>query len=189
VLHQPSGNIFAACSTPESRVAWTPALERLNASARSTGDFIAIFDPATDMLRRFTLSGFTDPRGLNVHGMDVIQSSLNPAEFWVYAVNQRPPLDGMTSERVAGPKSSIEIFRLAALTANTLEHVATVDASPIISPNDVVGSADGTHFWFTNDGSHARGLAVSATPASACPARSPPARAGSGTGVPQVARG
>jgi arylesterase/paraoxonase len=139
---------------------WTPALGRLNASARSTGDFIAVFDPATDSLRRFTLSGFTDPRGLNVHGLDVVQSSLNPAEFWVYAVNQRPPLDGIASERVAGPHPSVEVFRLSALSASTLEHVATVDAPPIMSPNDVVGGADGSHFWFTNDGSHLHGLAV-----------------------------
>jgi arylesterase / paraoxonase len=92
--------------------------------------------------------------------MDVVPSSHSPSELFVYLVNQRPPLEGMTNERVDFPHPSIEIFRMSAVSASVLEHVATVDHPLIQSPNDVVGSADGKGFWFTNDGSHLRGFDV-----------------------------
>jgi arylesterase/paraoxonase len=167
VLHQPTGLLFMACSTTASRVQWTPALHRLNASARSTTDYVAIFDPGSRSTRKLALSGFSDPRGLNTHGMDVVPSSTSTSELFVYFVNQRPPLAQMTADHADAPHSSVEIFRMNAITASTLEHVATVDSPLIRSPNDVAGSPDGKSFWLTNDGSHERGFAVCAVAAHA----------------------
>jgi arylesterase/paraoxonase len=136
----------------------------LNASGRSTEDFVGIYDPATSSLRKLTLSGFTDPRGYNAHGMDVVQSSStgHSSEIFVYLVNQRPPLDWDASkgDKVEFVNPSVEIFRMSALESGTLEHVKTIEHELIQSPNDVVGSPDGKSFWVTNDGSHARGFAV-----------------------------
>jgi arylesterase/paraoxonase len=169
-IHRPTGSIFAACSTPFSRTQWTPANRALNASARSRSDYVANYDPETGTIRKFAFSGFSDPRGYNAHGMDVVSSSStvwsdrNSGEHFVYLVNQRPPLEGIDSESVAAPNSSVEIFRLSAFTGNTLEHVATVESDLIVAPNDVVGSEDGKSFWVTNDGSNARGVDVSISP-------------------------
>lgn len=44
VLHQATGNVYAACSTQEGRLAWMPALHNFNASARSRTDYIAVYD-------------------------------------------------------------------------------------------------------------------------------------------------
>jgi arylesterase/paraoxonase len=137
---------------------------RFNASGRSTEDFVGIYDPATSSLRKLTLSGFTDSRGYNSHGMDVVQSSssVHPSELFVYLVNQRPPVDWDASkgEKVEFLNPSVEIFRMSALASGTLEHVKTIEHELIQSPNDLVGSPDGKSFWVTNDGSHARGFAV-----------------------------
>lgn len=159
VLHAPTGLLFAACSTPESRVAWCPALEFLNASGRAE-DWVGIYDPVKSSLRKLKMPGFTDPRGFNSHGMDVVPSSKNPSELFVYLVNQRPPLDGIASQKVDRPNPTVEIFRMSSINSDVLEHVRTVEHPLVRSPNDVVGSSDGTEFWATNDGSHTRGIAV-----------------------------
>jgi arylesterase/paraoxonase len=84
--------------------------------------------------------------------MDVVTSSTNPSELWLYLVNQRPPLSTDPAKAFSDP--SIEIFKHT-LGSATATHVRTVSSPEYMqSPNDVVGSADGTHFWFTNDGTH-----------------------------------
>jgi hypothetical protein len=105
------------------------------------------------------MSGFADPRGYSAHGMDVVSSSTHPGELWVYLVNQRPKSREGTGAGL-GTDPSVEVFRMRSVEAEEMEHVATVDSPLMQSPNDVVGSADGTHFWFTNDGSHLTGFAV-----------------------------
>jgi arylesterase/paraoxonase len=160
VLHQPTRHVFAACSTSRSRTHWLPAVHHLNASGRATDDFIAVLDPASHSVRNLTLSGFTDRRGLNSHGMDVVPSATSTSELFVYLVNQRPPFGQLMNEHVEFPNPSVEIFCMNAITANTLEHIATIAHPLVRSPNDVVGSTDGKSFWVTNDGSHQRGFAV-----------------------------
>jgi arylesterase/paraoxonase len=92
--------------------------------------------------------------------MDVVPSAASTSELFVYLVNQRPPLGQLMNEHVELPDPSVEIFRMNAITANTLEHIVTIAHPLVRSPNDVVGSADGKSFWVTNDGSHQRGFAV-----------------------------
>jgi arylesterase/paraoxonase len=115
-------------------------------------DYVAIYNPSTSKTTRLTLTGLTDPRGLNVHGMDVVPSSTDPSKLWLYLVNHRPPLNA--SPKIWFTDPSIEIFKHT-LGSATATHVRTVSSPEIIqSPNDVLGSADGTHFWFSNDGTH-----------------------------------
>jgi arylesterase / paraoxonase len=147
VLHQPTGVLYLACSTPESRVHWTPAVLRLNASGRSSDDYIATYNPHTSRITKYLISG-SNARGLSLHGMDVVPSAANASELWVYLINHRLPLEGDAS--VVGADSSIEVFKTA-VGSDTLAHVRTFEHPVIITPNDVVGSADGQSVYFTND--------------------------------------
>ncbi|KAG8778187.1 hypothetical protein FRC12_025117 [Ceratobasidium sp. 428] len=155
VIH-PSGLVYLACaSSPWSRVDWTPAMEALNASAvraKTSQDYIATYDPRSRAVTKLDLLGFSDPRGLNVHGMDAVPDKDDPNNMlWIYVVNHRPPLDPTVDARKVGADSVIEIFR-ARVGASSIEWVKTVeDSSVIITPNDVLGAANGQEFWFTND--------------------------------------
>ncbi|KAL1695051.1 hypothetical protein GGG16DRAFT_100075 [Schizophyllum commune] len=157
IVHEPTGLVYAACSTIADRKAWLPALNYHNASARSGNDYIALYDPTTDSFVKLDVVGLDDPRGLSLHGMDVVPSSEDQETLWVYLVNHRPPLEvsGKDSASAAAlthsEDPSIEIFTTRA-GSNTLRHVRTV-ADPVVlhSPNDVAGSPDGKEFWFTND--------------------------------------
>jgi hypothetical protein len=68
---------------------------------------------------------------------------MSNSELFVYLANQRSPPDQAALERVDFPNPSIEIFQMSAITANTIEHVATISEVLIRNPNDVVGSAHG----------------------------------------------
>ncbi|KAG9103591.1 hypothetical protein FRC06_009725 [Ceratobasidium sp. 370] len=154
VIH-PSGLVYLACaSSTWSRVDWAPAMEALNASAvraKTEQDYIATYDPRSRAVTKLDLWGFSDPRGLNVHGMDVVPDERDPDMLWVYVVNHRPPLDPTVDASKVGADSVIEIFK-ARVGANWVEWVKTVgDSSVIITPNDVLGAANGEEFWFTND--------------------------------------
>lgn len=156
MLHQPTGHLFAACSTPASRRAWTPALHFLNASARARDDYVAVLDPASGGVTRLALNGLDDARGLNTHGMDVVPSARNPAELFVYLVNQRPRVEDEGREH-AEVDASVEVFSYI-IGGHTLTHVRTYSDSTVMrAPNDVVGSPSGSAFWFTDDGTTARG--------------------------------
>ncbi|EIW83168.1 calcium-dependent phosphotriesterase [Coniophora puteana RWD-64-598 SS2] len=149
VLHEPSGHLWLACSNFEGRKHWTPALDRLDASRRSTDDYVARVDPETNTVTRMKLTSFTEERGLSVHGMDVVPSEIDPTILYVYLVNHRPPIHGDATR--IGADSVIEIFETRQ-GSETLEHVRTVhDPEVIITPNDVMGSSDGKSFFFTND--------------------------------------
>ncbi|TFK44268.1 serum paraoxonase/arylesterase [Crucibulum laeve] len=154
MIHQPTGLLYLACSTPISRTFWTPAVGRLNATGASRDDFVATYDPKSSSITRLKVVGYDSPRGLSLHGMDVVPSS-NPNQLFVYLVNHRAPLDGI-AEKV-GADSSIEVFTTT-VGGNTLTHVKTVEDPVIITPNDVVGSADGKSFFFTNDHGEKTGL-------------------------------
>ena len=148
VLHQPSGKLFLACSTLEGRRHWIPANSRLNSTYRSNEDYVAIYDPPTNQITRLTLDKFDSTRGLSVHGMDVVPSTTNPKELFVYMVNHRIPLTGDAAD--VGADSVIEIFKTT-LSSGKLTHLKTIEDPAIIAPNDVIGYPDGKSFYFTND--------------------------------------
>lgn len=114
----------------------------------STTDYVAVYDPDTSKITRLNVVGFTSERGLSLHGMDVVPSSSDPKKLFVYLVNHRAPLTGV-SEKV-GADSSVEIFSTV-LGSSTMTHVKTVEDPAIITPNDIVGYPDGKSFYFTND--------------------------------------
>jgi arylesterase / paraoxonase len=124
ILHQPTGLLYLACSTPQSRVQWTPALDRLNATGRSEEDYIATYDPHTSRITRVKILGYNSGRGLSVHGMDVVPSSADSTELFVYLVNHRLPLYGHSAKDV-GADSSIEIFKTT-VSGTTMTGLKTV---------------------------------------------------------------
>ncbi|KAJ4486628.1 hypothetical protein C8J55DRAFT_508135 [Lentinula edodes] len=150
VLHQPTGILYLACSTPESRLAWTPAMGQLNAQNRSVEDYIATFDPTTSKITRLELQNYHSDQPISVHGMDVVPSSTNPNVLFVYLVNHRAPPREQDSE-IVGADSVIEVFKTTVSGAQ-LVHIKTVrDSNVILTPNDVAGDANGKGFYFTND--------------------------------------
>lgn len=149
VLHQPSGVLYLACSTPSSRVHWTPACERLNVSGRSSNDYVATYDPVSSSITRLDIEGFPGTRGLSLHGMDVVASSSDPNQLFVYLINHRAPLRG--DARDIGTDSCVEIFNTT-VGGKVLTYLHTVeDPAVIVTPNDLVGTPDGRSFYFTND--------------------------------------
>lgn len=131
-----------------------PTLDALNATAlrsRQLRDFVAIYDTSTGKATTLALKGFTEPRGLNLHGMDVVADEKDPNTLWIYLVNHRPPIDLNVNAVEIGADSVVEVFKTR-LGADHVEWVQTVeDAKVMITPNDIVGGANGQEFWFTND--------------------------------------
>lgn len=148
ILHQPSSTLYLACSTPESRVQWTPSTGRLNATGASRTDYVATYNPQTRKVSRLKVTGFSSERGLSLHGMDVVASEDDPSLLWVYLINHRAPLEG--DPAVVGADSAVEIFK-AHVDGHTLEHVRTVEDPIIFTPNDVIGAPDGQSFYITNE--------------------------------------
>lgn len=149
ILHQPTGVLYLACSEPESRQHWLPCFGNLDSEKRSLSDYVATYDPSTNEVRRLTPVGFNSPRGLNNHGMDVVVSSSNPNELFIYLVNHRPSLVGDATP--LGSDESVEVFKTT-VGGNDMTHVHTFeDPAIMFSLNDVVGSADGTSVYFTNE--------------------------------------
>lgn len=146
-----SGIMYLACAgTIQSRTAWMPTLDALNATAvlaRSIPDYLATYDLNTGEITRLAVKGLVDPRGLNLHGMDVVPDETDPTKLWIYLVNHRPELDSA----YVGADSVIEIFKTQ-IGSNHVEWVQTVeDTQVMVTPNDIVGGANGQEFWFTND--------------------------------------
>ncbi|PPQ78885.1 hypothetical protein CVT24_012272 [Panaeolus cyanescens] len=153
VLHQPTGILYLACSTPQSRVHWTPAVSRLNATGASRTDYVATYDPATKKITKLIPEDLTpevERRGFSLHGMDVVPAdgSKDGKDLYVYLVNHRAPLVGDAKE--VGADSVIQVFKIR-IGDNVMRYVATVEHDVIITPNDIVGGRDGKSFWFTND--------------------------------------
>ncbi|KAG9126325.1 hypothetical protein FRC07_003892 [Ceratobasidium sp. 392] len=131
-----------------------PTASNFNVTAfltRATPDYVATFNPNTRAITKLELLGFTEPRGLSVHGMDVVPDEHDPDLLWVYLVNHRPPLDFTADANVVGADSAIEIFKTR-VGASTMEWVKTME-DPVVmfTPNDILGGANGQEFWFTND--------------------------------------
>ncbi|KAF8198075.1 hypothetical protein BJ912DRAFT_845748 [Pholiota molesta] len=148
VLHPDSGLLYLACSIPSSRTHWTPAVGRLNETGASFNDYVATYDPKTSAITRLSVANFSSTRGLSLHGMDVVPSSENPAELFLYLVNHRAPIGAKAAD--VGADSVIEIFKTT-VGGSKMSHVKTVEDPIIITPNDLVGNPDGKSFYFTND--------------------------------------
>ena len=156
-LHAPTGVLYLACTTPSSRVAWMPSLLHFNPSGRSINDYVATYDPLTSTITKLKMSGLDE--GVNVHGMDVVVSSENPQELFVYLINHRPflPIDKINHKK-AGANSTVEIFKTT-VGGSEMTHLSTVyDPDVIVTPNDVLGYPDGKSFHFTNEASVKTGL-------------------------------
>ncbi|KAF8647126.1 hypothetical protein AX16_006957 [Volvariella volvacea WC 439] len=149
VLHQPTGVLYLACSTPESRTHWLPASFKFDEQGASRDDYVATYDARSGKVVRLKLSNFNSSRGLSVHGMDVVPSASDPNTLFVYLVNHRSPL-GDRLARDVGADSAIEVFK-AHVDGDVLTHIRTVEDPVIITPNDIAGSSDGQSFFFTND--------------------------------------
>lgn len=148
VLHPPSGLLYLACSTPANRRHWLPHLGVFEEDNLPFDDYIATYDPATGTVTRLTFSGFPTSQGYASHGLDVVPSTSNPSELFIYAINHRKPVQGLG--KLVGADSVVEIFKTT-VGGNSLTHVKTVESPVINTPNDIVGSSDGRSFYFTND--------------------------------------
>ncbi|KDN38774.1 hypothetical protein RSAG8_09324, partial [Rhizoctonia solani AG-8 WAC10335] len=141
---------------------WMPSLFRLNSSAlrdRTSMDYVATYDPHTHAVTRLDVLGLNDPRGLNLHGLDVVSDEVDSDILWVYLINHRPPLDPLVDAHHVGADPAIEVFKTH-LGSNVIEWVRTLeDSNIIVSPNDVVGGKNGKELWFTNDRRSKTGVA------------------------------
>lgn len=157
-----SGVMYLACAgTIESRITWMPTLDALNATAlrsKSTPDYLATYNLRTGEITKLDVRGLTDPRGLNLHGMDVVPDESDPETLWIYLVNHRPHLDLSLEHTYSGANSVIEVFK-SRIGANHIDWVQTVeDQDVMVTPNDIVGGANGQEFWFTNDNGAKTGI-------------------------------
>lgn len=132
----------------------------MNEKEASFNDYVASYDPKTSRVTRFKVVNFNSDRGLSLHGMDVVASSSNPSELFVYLINHRAPLGGLLAKDV-GADSVVEIFKTT-LGGDTLSHIKTIQDPVILTPNDLVGANDGKSFYFTNDHGEKVGLVCNA---------------------------
>jgi hypothetical protein len=109
---------------------------------------VATYDPRTSEISRLEAMNMPS-RGFSSHGMDVVPSSSNPNELFLYLINHRTPVDGRDA-RVVGADSSIEVFKTV-VGSHKMVHHATFEDPLIMTPNDIVGSPDGKSFHITND--------------------------------------
>ena len=125
-----------ACSTQSSRMHWLPTDNRLNATGKSSQDYVAVFNPSTEKVTVLKTIGYKFGRGLSVHGMDVVESRERPADLLLYMVNHRAPFAPKRAEE-EGQDSVIEVFRTRP-GMEEIHYVATVKDPVISTPNDIV---------------------------------------------------
>jgi len=152
VIHEPTGIVYLACSSPRNRSLWLPYFGLLDPKG-SGGDHIMQYNPETKVIKRMQFAGL-EPNKFSSHGMDVVTSSKNPNELFFYLVNHRAPYNG--NPKKVGADSVIQVFRttspsVGGKSSERLIWVKTYNSKHIHTPNDVVGSADGNSFYFTND--------------------------------------
>jgi hypothetical protein len=158
-LDHKTKKLYAACSTLESRIGWSPGGNKYNASARSGTDHISVLDidqPGADGMYGMDQLDFVGSFGgeIDLHGFDAKEVN-GRLRFWF--INHRPPVNESTGDLLAaeeiGANSTVEIFDLDEPT-NTLHHVKTIFNEAIITPNSLAVDEDGIGFVITND--HAR---------------------------------
>jgi arylesterase / paraoxonase len=87
ILHEPSGYLYLSCSDPITRTKWTPALDIRNEPKSGVEtDFFAVVDTSIPLsstsYKKIKISNppTSDPkwRGLNLVGLDVVESATEP---------------------------------------------------------------------------------------------------------------
>jgi len=151
VLHQPTGLIYMSCSFPSKRRQWTPSLDRLNPDGFGS-DYIAQYNPQTKQAIRMKFADL-EPNRLSSHGFDIVTSNTNSSELWVYIINHRVHEKGDPKE--VGADSAVHVFKGTSILnrkgSSRLTWIKTYESPLMHTPNDVVGSADGKSFYWTND--------------------------------------
>ncbi|KAF7782217.1 hypothetical protein Agabi119p4_1593 [Agaricus bisporus var. burnettii] len=153
VFHEPSGLLYLACSEPQRRIQWLPAVNRLNTAGASKDSFV-VYNPETSQITKLELSGLDDNLGFSSHGIDIVTSASNSSELFVFLVNHRPQSDA----EKRGADSVVEIFKHR-IDTDKLEHIETLSNPLVSTPNDIIGSDDGKSFFVTNDHGQKVGLA------------------------------
>jgi arylesterase/paraoxonase len=151
-LHEPSGLIYLACSEPQRRVQWIPAVGRLNVAGASK-DSVVVYNPENSQITKLKLSGLDENLGFSSHGIDIVPSASNPSEIFLFLVNHRP----QSNAEQHGADSVVEIFKHT-LKTDKLQHIKTIRDPLIVTPNGVVGSNNGESFFITNDHSQKTGF-------------------------------
>ncbi|GMG03551.1 putative paraoxonase [Aspergillus flavus] len=159
--------LYAACSNPAARKAWSPAGNKYDLAglaASGSSDHISVLDidqPGSDGLYGVHALGFRDganSQQLHLHGFDVRRiDNGRRLRFWL--INHRPPLDARTGERLdpikVGANSTIEVYDLDLgnnLKSDHLEYVKTIASDAVIAPNNLVIVDDEKgDFLVTND--------------------------------------
>ncbi|KAL6708082.1 hypothetical protein ACN47E_003516 [Coniothyrium glycines] len=152
--------LYAACAGTEGRLAWSPAIKKLNATGRRSGgsELIAldIDYPGDDVLfhaRAIKPAGYVGATGddtLDLLGFDAQVLDGDTIQF--YFVNQRPPIgafNNVIDASVLGANSTIEIFEMRR-GEDQMRHLRTVFSPAITTPNRVAALGDGA-FLVTND--------------------------------------
>ncbi|EMD37607.1 hypothetical protein CERSUDRAFT_114255 [Gelatoporia subvermispora B] len=147
VLDHETGLLYMACVESASRSRWLPNMRALDASGMVNGTIVT-YNADTSEVTRLNVVGGNFAQGFSLHGFDVVRSATNATELYFYMINHRTPRQGDAWK--VGADSVIEILK-GADGSRTLEHVMTVQDPIIMTPNEVVGTADGKGFWFTND--------------------------------------
>ncbi|GAA5820789.1 hypothetical protein JCM11251_003160 [Rhodosporidiobolus azoricus] len=147
-----SGLAYLACSTPASRVAWTPAMLHLNASALPLGksqDKLVLLDLRTRNYQDVKLSGLPDEaQGVWVHGMDVYRSPSEPEKLSLFLISHRPP-SKRSSAPLVGADSVVEIFETR-LGEKEARWVKTVRHEKVKTQNSIAAVGERA-FYVTND--------------------------------------
>lgn len=170
-FHEPSRQLFLACSDPMSRREWMPNIGRLNASGRGLNDKVIAMkiDHARGrsydyrILKTPSFDGINGDGTLGLVGLtgQIINSKL--MRLWL--VNTRPsigPSGELLDNAKLGGNATIELFEMEP-AASSMKHVKTFADPQIVTPNNIAPMDDGG-FYFTNDhGLNKMGLLFEAT--------------------------
>lgn len=148
------------------------SVDRLNSSARSLTDRVAVLDtrapgPLASRLKWLSVEGFSGNKGdgtLNLHGFD-IKTDKNTDTLRILLINHRPPFDSVTGEPLdahqVGANSTIEQFQTV-VGSESMRHVRTYSNDVISTPNSIHWVNDHA-FIIANDHSGKVGLVSSQT--------------------------
>jgi len=96
-----------------------------------------------------------NPDGYSSLGFDVVTSSSNSSELWLYLVDNRVPSKGDPMK--TGADSVVHVFKGREGDIR-LAWTKTYKSQYMYSPNDVSGAPDGKSFYWTNDHASAVGM-------------------------------
>jgi arylesterase/paraoxonase len=170
-FHEPSRQLFLACSDSMSRREWMPNIGRLNASGRSLNDKVIAMkiDHPRGLSYDYRVLKTPSFSGVNGDGtlglVSITGQIINNDTLRLWLVNTRPSVDpsgALLDNAKIGGNSTIELFELDP-NASNLKHIKTFADPQIATPNNIAPLPDGS-FYFTNDhGLHKVGLQFEAT--------------------------